>query len=98
MITSTNELVWLSHSGLDVYRPEIVPSLLQERYQEVKSHKDILSDFFFRHLLVSDGDGHAGNFLKLELNGSSSVVNLLSETFVVGDDLREHTDSVKDGS
>jgi hypothetical protein len=57
-----------------------------------------LSDFFFSHLLVTNSDGHAGNLLKLELNGGSGIVDLLSKVFLVRHDLWEHTNSVEDGS
>jgi hypothetical protein len=95
---STEELVGLAHSGLDVDRLEIVPSLLEEGGQEVNTHEDVLSKLVLAHLLVADGDGHAGDLLKLELDGGTGIVDLGSEVFVVGDDLGEHTDSVKNGS
>lgn len=47
---------------------DVVPSLLKERGQEVETHKDVLSEFFFGHGFVTDGDVHASGFLKLELN------------------------------
>ena len=95
---SAEELVGLAHGGLDVDRPEVVPSLLEERGEEVDTHEDVLSELLLGHLLVANGDGHAGDLLKLELNGGAGVVDLGSEVFVVGDDLGEHTDSVKNGS
>lgn len=75
-----------------------MPSLLQEGNQEVKAQQNVLSDFFFGLFLVGNSDGQAGNLLKLELNGGSGIVDLLSQTFVVRHDLGEHTDSVEDGS
>lgn len=95
---STEELVGLAHGGLDVDRLEIVPSLLEEGGEEVDTHEDVLSELLLSHLLVTDGDGHAGNLLKLELNGGTSIINLGSQVFSVGDDLREHTNTVEDGS
>ena len=50
---------------------EIVPSLLEERGQEVDAHKDVLSELLLSHVLVADGDGHAGDLLKLELDAST---------------------------
>lgn len=74
--SSTDELEGLSHGGLDMNGLKIVPSLLEEGDQEVDSHEDVLSDFFFSHGFVSDGDVHAGGFLELELNGGSGIVDL----------------------
>jgi hypothetical protein len=95
---SAVELEGLAHGGLDVDRLEVVPSLLEEGGKEVNTHKDVLSELFLSHLLVADGDGHAGNLLKLELDGGTGIINLGSEVFVVGDDLGEHTNTVEDGS
>lgn len=75
-----------------------MPLLLEERYQEVKTHEDVLSEFLFGHGLVTDGDVHASGLLKLELNTGSGIINLSLDIIGVGDDLREHTDSVEDGS
>ena len=97
-VSSTDESERFSHCGLDVDTLEIVPSLLKERDQEVDSHKDVLSELLLRLALVTDGDVEAGGLLKLELNGSSGIIDLDSQVFVVGDDLGEHTDSVKNGS
>ena len=77
---------------------EVVPSFLEEGYQEVDTHKDVLSEFFLTHGFVTDGNVHASGLLKLELNAGSCVVDLGSQVFVVGDDLWEHTDSVEDWS
>jgi hypothetical protein len=77
---------------------EIVPSLLEEGGQEVNTHVDVLSELLLSHGLVTDGDGHAGNLLELELDGGAGVINLGAEVFVVGDDLGEHTNTVEDGS
>jgi hypothetical protein len=57
-----------------------------------------LSEFFFSHGFVTDGDVHAGGFLKLELDGSSGIIDLGLDIVVVGDGLGEFTDSVKNGS
>lgn len=95
---SAEELVGLAHGGLDVDRLKIVPSLLKEGSEEVHTHEDVLSEFVLRHLLVTDGNGHAGDLLELELDGGTGIIDLGSEVFVVGDDLGEHTDSVEDGS
>lgn len=95
---STKEFEGLAHGGLDVDTSEVLPSLLEERGEEVDSHQDVLSEFILRHVLVSDGDGHAGDLLQLELDGGAAIVDLGSEVLVVCDDGGEHTDSVKNGS
>ena len=95
---STEELEGLAHGGLDVDRLEIVPSLLEERGEEVDAHADVLSELLLSHLLVADADGEAGDLLELELDGSAGVVDLGSQVLVVSDDLGEHTNTVEDGS
>ena len=77
---------------------KVLPSLFQEGDQEVDGHSDVLSQLFFCHLFVSDSDGHAGNFLKLELDTSSNIIDLVLQGFSVSNDLGEHTDSIQDGS
>lgn len=47
---------------------DVVPSLLEERGEEVAAHQDVLSELVLGHLLVTDGDGHAGDLLELELD------------------------------
>ena len=95
---STEELEGLAHCGLDVNRPEVVPSLLEEGGEEVDTHEDVLSELLLSHLLVADSDGHAGDLLELELDGSAGIIDLGSQVLVVGDDLGEHTNTVEDGS
>ena len=97
-LCSTEELVGLAHGGLDVDTLEVVPSLLEEGSQEVDTHADVLSELFLSHLLVADGDCEAGDLLELELDGGTGVIDLSLQVFVVSNDLREHTDSVKNGS
>ena len=47
---------------------------------------------------MADGGSHAGDLLKLELNGGTSVSDLLGKGFLVGDNSGESVDSGKDGS
>jgi len=72
--------------------------LLKERSKEVKSHNDVLSELLIGHLLVTDGNIEAGNLLQLPLDGSLNVIDLLLNRLVVSDWLREHTNSVKNGT
>ena len=91
---STEELEGLAHGCLHMDTLEVVPALLEKGGEEVDSHKNVLSELFLRHLLVADSNGHAGDLLELELDGSSSIIDLGSEVFVVSDDLGEHANSV----
>jgi hypothetical protein len=75
-----------------------VPSLLEEGGEEVDTHEDVLSELLLTHLLVTDGNGHAGNLLKLELNGGTGIINLGFQVFSMRDDLGEHTNTVENGS
>jgi len=51
--------------------------LLEERSKEVETHGDVLSELLISHLFVTDSDVQVGNFLKLPLDGSSGIVDLL---------------------
>ena len=95
MHTSTNQFVGLAHRSLYMDSPEILPSLLQEGDQEVETHDNVLSDFFLSHLLISDGNSHTCDLLKLELNGGSQIIDLSLQVFVMSNDLREHADFVE---
>ena len=74
------------------------PSLLEEGGEEVINYKDALSELQLSHLLVTYDDGHEGDLLELELDGSTRIINLGSQLLVVGDDLREYSNTVEDGS
>ena len=77
---------------------QVLPSLLQKRDQEVDGHEDVLSELVFSQVLVSDGDGHTGDLLQLELDAGSGVIDFLSQGFLMGNNLREHPNFVEDGS
>lgn len=98
MQLSTEELVGLAHGGLHMDSPEVVPALLEEGGEEVDAHEDVLSELLLSHVLVADGDGHAGDLLQLELDAGAGIVDLGLEVLVVSDDLGEHTNTVEDGS
>lgn len=75
-----------------------MPSLLQEGSKEVECHDDVLSDLLVVHFAVSNGDVKVGDLLKLPLDGSSDIIDLLLEWLTVGNWLWELTDSVKNWS
>lgn len=79
-------------------RLNVLPSLFEERDQEVDSQEDVLSELVFSHLLVSNGNSHAGDFLQLELDVGTSIVDLVLERLSMGAHLREHTNTGKNGS
>lgn len=84
-----------THGHLDVASLEVLPALLEERGKEVESHDNVLSELLVGHSLVADSDVEAGDLLKLPLDGSSNISDLLSEGLVMGHGLGEETDSVK---
>lgn len=73
-----------------------MPLLLEEGSKEIEGHCDVLSQLFISHLFITGGDVKLGDFLQLPLDGSSNVINLFGEWFVVGYWLWESSDSVKD--
>ena len=75
-----------------------MPSFFQERGEEIKRHHNVLLELLVAHLDVADSGGHASNFLELELDGGTSISDLLDERFLVGDHGGESIDSVQDGS
>ena len=76
----------------------VVPSLLEEGDEEVEGHHDVDTELFISHSLGTNSGGEAGDLLELPLNGGTDVLYLLADGVVVGNDLGEHLDSVKDGS
>ena len=77
---------------------EVVPSLLEERSQEVECHHDVGLEVVIGHVDVADGAGHAGDLLELELDGSLDVIELVLEGSVVVNDKRESLDLGEDWS
>jgi len=79
-------------------RLEVVPSLLEEGGQEVESHHDVDLEVVIGHVDVTNGAGHAGNLLELELDGSLDVIKLELKGSVVVNDKRESLDLGEDWS
>ena len=98
MQTRSQEFDGGGHSRFDVNRLDVHPALLEERSEEVEGHHDVLLEFLISHLDVTDGGGHAGNLLKLELASSAGIHNFLVQGLVVSNDGRESLDSGEDGS
>jgi len=81
-----------------VHRLHVVPALLEEGDEEVEGHHDVDSELFIGHALGTASGGEAGDLLELPLDGGTDVLDLGGEGVVVGNDLGEHLDSVKNGS
>ena len=94
----SQDLYTLTHGHFDVDTFHVMPSLLEQRGQEVEGHNDVGSDLFIGHLLVADSDVQVGDLLELPLNGTSDILDLLLERLGVGNWLWELTNSVKDWS
>ena len=98
MQTRSQEFDAGGHSRLDVNRLDVVPALFEEGSEEIEGHHDVGLELFISHIDVTDGGGHAGDLLKLELNGGTGVHDLHVEGLVVGDNGGESLDSGEDGS
>jgi hypothetical protein len=94
-IVCSDDLDSGTHGHLDIASLEVLPALLEEGGKEVECHDDVLSELLVGHSLVADSDVEAGDLLKLPLDGTSHISDLLSEGLVVSHGLREETDSVK---
>jgi len=73
-----------------------MPSLFQEGDQEIECHDNVLSELFISHFLVTGSNIQVGNLLELPLDGSSDIIDFLSNWVILGDWSWEHTNSVKD--
>ena len=82
--------------GFDVKSPDILPSLFQERDQEIDAHVNVLSELFFSKGESSNGSTHAKDLLQLESDGGFQFFNLLSNVFRFSDRDWELVDLVED--
>ena len=73
-----------------------MPSFLEERGKEVKSHHDVGLKLVISHIDVANSASHASNLLELELDRGTSILNFLGKRLSVGHDKRESVNSVKD--
>lgn len=94
----SQEFDGVTHGSLDVDGLHVVPSLFEERDQEVKAHHDVLAELIIGHVLSAGADTHAGDLSELELHGCAEILHGKDELLVVGDGNRELLDSVKNGS
>lgn len=79
------ESVWWRHGSLDGQGSHVLPSLLEEGDEVVDGQHDVGDELILSHANVTDGDTHAENLLKLELDGGLDVVDLALEVLVVRD-------------
>jgi hypothetical protein len=75
-----------------------VPSLLEERHKEVKSHHDVLTDLVITHVLAAGGNAHARNLTQLELHGGLDVLEREDKRLVLAHGGGEHLNSGKNRS
>jgi len=87
-----------AHGALDVEGFDVLPSLLEERDQEVDRHLNVDGQFQRLQGDVSDCDTDAKHLLQLELDGALEVVDLLFHAFSMGDQDRELVGLVQMGS
>jgi len=78
-----------AHGALDVQRLDILPSLLQERDEEVDGHLDVDGQVLRLEGDVADRNADTQNLLELELDGALEVVDFLFHVLGVGDEDRE---------
>lgn len=79
------ESVWWRHGSLDGQGSHVLPSLLEEGDEVVDGQHDVGDQLILSHANVTNGDTHAENLLKLELDGGLDVVDLALEVLIVGD-------------
>ena len=72
-----------------------MPSFLEERGKEVKSHHDVSLKLVISHIDVANSASHASNLLELELDRGTSILNFLGKRLSVGHDKRESVNSVE---
>ena len=72
-----------------------MPSLLEERNEEVDGQDEVSLEIRFSHVDVTDGDTEAEDLLELELDGGLDLVDLSLDIVSVGDGGREHTHLVE---
>ena len=72
-----------------------MPSFLEERGKEVKSHHDVSLKLIISHIDVTNSTSHASNLLELELDRGTSILDFLGKRLGVGHDKRESVNSVE---
>lgn len=73
------------HAGFDSQATNVLPSLLQQADQVVDGQHDVGDQLVLGHAHISDGDAHAENLLKLELDRGLHVGDLGVKVFRVRD-------------
>jgi hypothetical protein len=80
-----------AHGGLDVQDLDVLPVLLEEGHQEVDGQLHVEGDITGTHVHVGNGQGHAHDFLHLELDGGLGGLDLLLDVVVLIEDGGELT-------
>jgi hypothetical protein len=79
------QALWWGHGSLDGQATNVLPALLEEGDEVVDGQHDVGDQLVLGHADVADGDTHAENLLKLELDGGLDLGDLALEILVVGD-------------
>ena len=74
---------------------DVLPSLLEEGYQEVDTHVNVLSELFDIHISGADRGSEAEYLLQLESDGGSQFLDLLFNVLRLTDGDRELVDLVE---
>jgi len=86
------------HGALDVERTDVLPILLEERYQEIDGQTDVGCQVVGSHGHVARGNGETEHLLKLELDGSLQLLHLADHIVRVSDHRRKLAGFVQSGS
>jgi hypothetical protein len=79
------ETLWWGHGSLDGQATNVLPALLQQGHEVVDSQHDVTDQLILSHADIADGDTHAENLLKLELDCGLDIGDLVGEILSVGD-------------
>jgi hypothetical protein len=87
--------VGFAHRRLQIERLDVLPMLLQQRNKEVNGQHDIGNQLVFSHFYVTNSNTQTEHLLKLELDGSTDLIGLISQGVTVRDGGRELTNLVE---
>lgn len=75
----------LAHGSLDDKTANVLPSLLEERDEEVDGQHDVGDKLVDSEVNVSDGNGETKDLLQLEFDGRSDLCELCCHVIGVGE-------------
>lgn len=83
-----------THRALDDERLDVLPTLLEQRDEEVDRHREVGDELVLGEVDVADGDVQAEHLLELKLDGAAEIIDLLLDVFAVIDERREFAELV----